>query len=80
MKRPRQKKVIVHVREDQLEWLKKNKYSLDDIVRTYLEEFIRSMDKTKKGIVIPAMIKAPSDMELIDQIKKNPKLRHLIKD
>lgn len=73
-------KITITIEKEQLDWLEKNKYNLSALVRTYLKEFIPSLEKTKKGIVIPAFIKAPNDEALKEKLRKNPKFRHLVKD
>lgn len=77
---PKQKKVTISIDPQQLEWLERNNYKLDELVHRYVNELMRSIEKTKEGVVIPAFVKAPSDDVLKEKLKKNPKLRHLVKD
>ncbi len=79
-KKPRLAEAIVTVREDQLEWLKKNRYDLSSLTQAYLDEFIRSIEKTKKGIVVPAWIKVASKETIRERARKNPRLKRFLKD
>lgn len=80
MKKPAIEKATVEIEKSQLDWLKKNKYNLNSLVRSYIKELIDSVDKTKQGIVIPAMIKAPTDNQLRKRLKKTKRLSHLAEE
>lgn len=71
-------KASVEIEKDQRDWLKKNNYSLSPLVRQYLNEFIGTMERTKQGIAVPAIVKAADDDTIRERLKKNPKLRHLV--
>jgi len=68
----------VSIRKSQLEWIKKNHYNLSAVVREYLDEFIRTMEKTKEGIAVPAWVKALDKDALRERMRQNPKLKSII--
>ena len=79
-KTPNMVKTAISIKKEQLEWIEKNHYNLSSLTRAYLDEFIRTMTKTKEGIVVPAWVKMADKKTFKEMAKKNPRLKKIVGD